>query len=72
MLFGKEKLTKPVLYQDLSNDDIESLHSGSLQVLPLKDRAGRIVILAMGSNRCEKTVENYVSTSDFLIKNKLK
>ncbi|MHA7865834.1 hypothetical protein, partial [Flagellimonas marinaquae] len=41
-LFGLEKLVKDITQEDLSEDDLEALYSGSSQVLPeMKDRAGR-------------------------------
>lgn len=60
-LFGAEKLTEPILYQDLSKDDIDSLHSGALQSLPLNDSAGRLVLIVVAANRREKTIDNFVS-----------
>ena len=63
-LFGEEKLTEPILYQDLTEDDLYSLHSGALQMLPMKDKAGRTVLITLGSNRREKTTKSYVSLSN--------
>ena len=42
-LFGPEKLTKDITYEDLSEDDIEALHSGYSLRLPGKDSTGRMV-----------------------------
>ena len=42
-LFGPEKLTKDITYDDLSGDDIEALHSGYSLRLPGKDSTGRMV-----------------------------
>ena len=43
-LFGPEKLAKDITVDDLDEDDLVCLNSGQLQVLPLRDRAGRAVI----------------------------
>lgn len=60
-LFGIEKLTQHITYHDLSDDDLEVLCSGVFQVLPVKDRAGRTVVVAFEAKRHPKTLQNYVS-----------
>lgn len=60
-LFGFDKLTKRITYDDLSEDDLESLHCGCVQSLPFKDSAGRTVLISFGPLRREKTIQNYVS-----------
>lgn len=63
-LFGEDKLTKPILYQDLSGEDIDTLNNGSVQMLPLKDRAGRYVFVYSGATRRDQmSLESYVSNS---------
>jgi len=42
--FGEQKITKDIGFLDLSEEDIRSLESGVIQVLPEKDRSGRAVI----------------------------
>jgi hypothetical protein len=46
-LFGPEKLCKDILLEDLAAEDIRVLESGSMQVLPEKDGAGRTVMLGI-------------------------
>ena len=60
-LFGIDKLTKSITYDDLSEDDLESLHCGALQILPSTDRAGRTVFVSLGHRRREKSIQNHVS-----------
>ena len=42
-LFGKSKLVKDIVQDDLDRDDMEALYSGFSQMLPVRDRAGRLV-----------------------------
>lgn len=46
-LFGPEYLTRDIRLDDLSDDDKKSIESGLVQLLPLRDRAGRAVICWM-------------------------
>jgi hypothetical protein len=46
-LFGPEHLTRDIRLDDLSNDEKKSVESGLVQLLPLRDRAGRAVICWM-------------------------
>jgi hypothetical protein len=43
-LFGTEKLVKDIRIADLSSDDVTCLESGFLQLLPMRDRAGRAIM----------------------------
>jgi hypothetical protein len=43
-LFGKEKLTHDIYWEDLGEDGWKYLEKGGLQVLPVRDSAGRRVI----------------------------
>jgi hypothetical protein len=43
-LFGPDYLTKDIRLEDLSEDDKKCMESGILQLLPLRDRAGRAII----------------------------
>eukprot|EP00980_Cylindrotheca_fusiformis_P019633 scaffold6821_cov127-Cylindrotheca_fusiformis.AAC.7 len=45
LLFCKDKLVKETTLDDLDNGDKRSFHRGSLQVLPVRDRAGRLITL---------------------------
>jgi hypothetical protein len=40
-LFGRYKLTQDIVQDDLDEDDISALYSGFVQLLPMRDRAGR-------------------------------
>jgi hypothetical protein len=42
-LFGRDKLAKDIVQDDLDIDDMEALYSGFTQHLPFRDRAGRVV-----------------------------
>lgn len=61
--FGKEKITKDIDTLDLSEEDIESLESGAIQILSEKDRSGRAVIVVFPW-LCQhvRTPETMVST----------
>ena len=43
--FGQEKLCKDITLQDLSKEDMKSLKAGYMQILPIRDQAGRNVFL---------------------------
>jgi hypothetical protein len=62
-LFGPEKLTKHIAYGDLSEDDIESLECGALQVLPKVDRAGRKILFGLPGLRRFRHITNFVSST---------
>ena len=49
-LFGMSKLTKRITLEDLSDEDKQSLASGGIQVLPHRDRAGRLIIFSRYRN----------------------
>jgi hypothetical protein len=46
-LFGLEKLTKDIEIEDFEEKDRTALESGVLQILPLRDRSGRVVLCSM-------------------------
>jgi hypothetical protein len=46
--FGEEKLVQELRLQDLGEEENEALRKGLCQVLPQRDRAGRIVVLLHG------------------------
>jgi hypothetical protein len=46
-LFGKAKLTKDITQDDLNKEDLECLHCGYNQLLPVRDQAGRGVMLCL-------------------------
>jgi hypothetical protein len=42
--FGEETLARPIYLSDLNNDDMNFLKSGSLQLIPARDRSGRVIL----------------------------
>jgi hypothetical protein len=46
-LFGKAKVTKDITQDDLSKEDLECLYCGYNQILPVRDQAGRGVMLGL-------------------------
>jgi hypothetical protein len=59
-LFGLDKLVKKITLDDLDQDDLTDMFSGSLQILPVKDRAGRTVVVSFHDKHQYKTFENHV------------
>ena len=41
--FGPQCLARPIFLSDLDHDDLQTLRAGPLQLLPIRDRAGRAV-----------------------------
>jgi hypothetical protein len=60
-LFGADKLTKDITLADLDPDDITTIENGLMQVLPLKDCAGRKVICLSPKLKVIRTTQNAVS-----------
>jgi len=50
-LFGQSKLVSKITLEDLTENDIEYLKSGSIQILPERDSAGRKVVLDLAHLR---------------------
>jgi hypothetical protein len=46
-LFGLEKLTKDIEIDDFDEEDRRAVESGVLQILPLRDRSGRVVLCSV-------------------------
>jgi hypothetical protein len=59
-LFGIGKLCKRITLDDLDEDDLEALQTGSMQYLPNKDQAGRPVLFTTSRHHNYKTSENQV------------
>jgi hypothetical protein len=59
-LFGADLLGQDILLADLSDADKEELEKGSFQVLPIRDRAGRIIVCSLGTPFNEATSLNRV------------
>ena len=59
-LFGLDRLVKPITLDDLDEDDLRDMLSGSLQVLPHKDRSGRTIVVSFHEKHGYKTFGNHV------------
>ena len=52
-LFGPDKLGRNILLSDLSESDMEELKSGTEQILPVRDRADRMIIMLGANNNTD-------------------
>ena len=59
-LFGIDKVADTITLDDLTEDDKLALYSGGLQVLPLRDKAGRTVFFFSPKHDNFKTWQNQV------------
>jgi hypothetical protein len=59
-LFGADVLGRDIRLDDLSDVDRKELEKGFLQILPVRDRAGRIVVCILGGPLDEATSTNRV------------
>eukprot|EP00980_Cylindrotheca_fusiformis_P019628 scaffold6821_cov127-Cylindrotheca_fusiformis.AAC.2 len=66
LLFGKDKLVKEITLYDLDEDDKRSLQRGSIQVLPVRDTAGRFIIVNIGGRSGFKSVESELRVKFYL------
>mmetsp|Transcript_12257 Transcript_12257/g.29203 ORF Transcript_12257/g.29203 Transcript_12257/m.29203 type:complete len:475 (-) Transcript_12257:115-1539(-) len=57
-LFGQEKLCKNITLEDFDSDDMAFLKSGYVQLLPSRDRSGRVALMMFFLERKHKVVEN--------------
>jgi hypothetical protein len=62
-LFGKDKLCKDITMKDLDSDDIATLKSGFMQLLPVRDRAGRAIFTLLPSYQTYAVAENMVRSN---------
>jgi hypothetical protein len=62
--YGPEALARPVNLTDLDEDDMETLKTGHLQILPARDMAGRAVFYDFNTMfpRCYISSRNMVSS----------
>ena len=62
--FGKDTLARPVYLSDMDKDDIAVLKSGILQLIPARDRSGRVILSDFNMNTTNieqpKDMNNYV------------
>jgi hypothetical protein len=59
-LFGEAKLVKRITLDDMDEEDMETVQTGAVQILSLKDRAGRSVIFAAQQHYKYKRWQNQV------------
>jgi hypothetical protein len=59
-LFGPTKLCKEITLDDLTPDDMECLENGHMQLMPVRDRSDRAVIVYIGNFMKYKTPANLV------------
>lgn len=61
MIFGNgEILGRDVRLSDLSKDDIDAMHTGAYQTLPIRDISGRGVVIYAPGQRSYKMIENWL------------
>jgi hypothetical protein len=65
-LFGTDVLGRDIRLDDLSDVDRKELEKGFLQILPVRDRAGRIVVCILGGPLDEATSTNRVGFKCFV------
>ena len=65
-LFGEEKLTKTITYDDLNKEDKAALHCGSFQFLEEPDVKGRTVVFFLPELRLKCSWENHVRHNLFV------
>jgi hypothetical protein len=67
-LFGAKKVAGPIKLSDMNADDIISLKSGCVQLLPTRDRSGRAVICNLQQYHVYKEAKNMVRyTRDLVV-----
>jgi hypothetical protein len=57
-LFGPKSLARDIRYDDLDEDAVKSLQAGHLQLLPLRDRTGRVIASFTPTTRCGSPKDN--------------
>jgi hypothetical protein len=67
MLFGNEKLVKNITLDDLDDDDMQGLERGSLQVLPVLDRAGRQIVVNFRGFASFKSMNSELRVKFYLV-----
>ena len=60
-LFGEEKLVQEITLEDFSKEDMRSLETGHVQVLPIHDMCGRSIVFAIRKLRQNHNPESLVS-----------
>ena len=62
-LFGEAKLCKDITLDDLDEDDMDCLRAGHHQMVPIRDRSGRLVVSVTHANVKYKHPINLVSST---------
>ena len=60
-LFGPNLLCQDITMDDLSDDDRDTLQAAFMQLLPVRDRAGRAIFMFVPTFQSYKVAENFVS-----------
>ena len=66
-IFGVEKLVRDITLQDLSDDDMDTLKCGCVQLCPRTDMAGRPILICFNGIRRYEAPENAVSFAGYLL-----
>ena len=66
-LFGPEALMRPLRFSDLSKSEQNEIKAGIYQILPSRDRAGRLVAFNRGNNTEGITNNNRVRLNSILL-----
>ncbi|CAJ1932730.1 unnamed protein product [Cylindrotheca closterium] len=69
-LFGKDKLVKDITIDDLDEDDLACMRTGSVQVAG-KDRSNRTVVLTFPGLRAHKIIQNQMRSNYYMFMNVL-
>ena len=62
-LFGPDCVARDITISDLTREEIKILKQGHLQVLPVRDTAGRAIMMGCYNGQMYTSVESAVSTS---------
>jgi hypothetical protein len=60
--YGQEALTRPLLFGDLREAELDILRAGHMQLLPTRDRSGRRVLNVFGMYKKDQTVTSKVGS----------
>jgi hypothetical protein len=52
--FGFKALQRPLQYSDLRKDVIDIIKQGMFQILPYRDRTGRLIVIVLGAGQASK------------------
>ena len=64
-LFGEDKLVRRITLDDMTDEDMEVAKCGCLQVLPKRDRDGRVYFFHHAKSfKFIKNPENFVSSKE--------